>query len=128
MLYKRSLLLFLISFCFISLLPASQTLYDRNSEEYNQTRLLCQRAGVVGPSSATPVNANELVLALDRIDCNLLPEYLKERYDELYKKILKRKLQKSTRNLMQRINIQDKVFPVFLSKFMSQYLKYDYFI
>ena len=89
MLYKRSLLLFLISFCFISLLPASQTLYDRNSEEYNQTRLLCQRAGVVGPSSATPVNANELVLALDRIDCNLLPEYLKERYDELYKKILK---------------------------------------
>lgn len=77
----------LFSILCLSSLSASQKLYDGSSYEYRETRLLCQSAGVVGPSSALPVNEEELKIALDRIDINLLPKYLQERYSKLYSKV-----------------------------------------
>lgn len=45
------------------------------SEEWRQTAALCRMSGVVGPSSAGPVTARELNIALDRIDSwRLSPE------------------------------------------------------
>lgn len=66
---------------------ANQRLYDGNSKEYIEVRRLCQVAGVVGPSSALPVNGEELVMALDRIDSSSLSPALRNRYDVLYAQI-----------------------------------------
>ena len=85
---SRSIVVLLLLFVLCPLfLSASQRLFDGKSEEYRLVRLLCQRAGVVGPSTALPVNSDELIIALDRIDYDLLPSHLKGRYDEIYKEL-----------------------------------------
>lgn len=81
----KSLIIFLALVLLVMIpLQAKQQLYDGSSKEYIETRRLCQYVGVVGPSSALPVNADELLIALDRIDRSSLPDYLQTRYDALY--------------------------------------------
>ena len=66
---------------------SNQKLYDYDSIEYQEVKTLTSIAGVIGPSSATPVNGNELLLALDRININTLSESSRTRYIYLYDKI-----------------------------------------
>ncbi len=58
------LLLFVLCPAFSS--EAAQRVYDLQDEEYKNVMLLCQAAGVRYPA-VTPVSANELISALDRI-------------------------------------------------------------
>ena len=49
-------------------------LYDYDDPDYIMVDKICRIAGVVGPSSATPITANELKIALDRVNPEILPE------------------------------------------------------
>ena len=62
---------------------SSQRLFDYDSYEYQLTKTLTASAGVLGPSSATPVTAHELVIALERIDDSRLSEGAQKRYIDL---------------------------------------------
>lgn len=83
---KITAVLFVLMSMLVPLL-ANQRLYDGDSREYIEVRRLCQVAGVIGPSSALPVNGEELIMALNRIDISALPPALKDRYDALYAQI-----------------------------------------
>lgn len=80
---KRTVFILIFMICFSSAF-ASQRLFDGSSNEYLFVKRLCQYSGVVGPSSALPVNGEELLIALERVDYDSLPAYLKSRYDEVY--------------------------------------------
>ena len=62
---------------------SSNKLYDATSYEYRLTEQLCNIAGKTGPSSATPVTASELTIALDRISTSDLPTALHDEFDDL---------------------------------------------
>ena len=66
---------------------SNQKIYDYDSIEYQEVKVLTSIAGVIGPSSATPVNSNELLLALDRIDINTLSADSRTKYISLYDKL-----------------------------------------
>ena len=76
---KRIVLLTLIiSFIFaFPLFSGNQKLFDAFSPEYKDVLKLCKIAGVVGPSSATPITADELEMAIERIDISKLDNYYK---------------------------------------------------
>ena len=75
--------LFIISF---SMLSASngQTVYTTRDEEYMRVEELCRRAGVIGPSSFSPMPARALLIAMERINISALSEGDREEYEELY--------------------------------------------
>lgn len=75
--------LFIISF---SMLTASnrQTVYTTRDEEYLRVEELCRRAGVIGPSSFSPMPARALLIAMERIDISALSEEDRNEYEELY--------------------------------------------
>ena len=75
--------LFIISF---SMLTASngQTVYTTRDEEYLRVEELCRRAGVIGPSSFSPMPARALLIAMERIDASALSEEDRNEYEELY--------------------------------------------
>lgn len=60
-----------------------QKIYTVNDSVYKRIDLLCRRAGVVGPSSFSPMNGRTLEIALDRINVNDLSELEKREYNEL---------------------------------------------
>ena len=66
---------------------SNQKIYDYDNIEYQEVKVLTSIAGVIGPSSATPVNSNELLLALDRIDINTLSADSRTKYISLYDKL-----------------------------------------
>ena len=71
---RKSILLVLI-FTILFTLPlfsGNQRLFDAFSPEYKNVVKLCKIAGVVGPSSATPITADELKMAIERIDISKL--------------------------------------------------------
>ena len=75
--------LFIISF---SILTASngQTVYTTRDEEYLRVEELCRRAGVIGPSSFSPMPARALLIAMERIDTSSLSAEDRNEYEELY--------------------------------------------
>ena len=75
--------LFILSF---SMLSASngQTVYTTRDEEYIRVEELCRRAGVIGPSSFSPMPARALLIAMERIDASALSEEDRNEYEELY--------------------------------------------
>lgn len=85
--FRKFVVALLLVCCLALPVFADQRLYDGNSREYVEVRRLCQVAGVVGPSSALPVNGDELIIALDRIDASSLSPAVRKRYDELYSSI-----------------------------------------
>ena len=86
---KRLFLAIIVFFISIQLFAdANQTLYDKDDDEYRHAVVLCVSAGVTGPSSATPITGEELKIALDRIDKNVLPERLKALFEETYEKVV----------------------------------------
>ena len=77
-------LLFISQFLYSS---ANQKLYDANDDEYRKTVILCISSGVIGPSSATPVTGEELLIALDRVRTENLNSELRAIFEETYSKV-----------------------------------------
>lgn len=67
----------------VGLFAGNQKLYDAFSPEYKDVVTLCRVAGVVGPSSATPITADELKMAIERIDVNKLDSHYKALLDSV---------------------------------------------
>ena len=67
----------------VGLFAGNQKLYDAFSPEYKDVVTLCRVSGVVGPSSATPITADELKMAIERIDVNKLDSYYKALLDSV---------------------------------------------
>ena len=67
----------------VCLFAGNQKLYDAFSPEYKDVVTLCRVAGVVGPSSATPITADELKMAIERIDVNKLDSHYKALLDSV---------------------------------------------
>ena len=66
--FRRISQLLILSFLATALFANTQKSYSYDSPEYMKTEALCLIAGVSGPSDFTPVTADELLLALRRID------------------------------------------------------------
>lgn len=64
-----------------------QKTYTVNDEIYRRVDILCREAGVIGPSSFSPVTGRVLQIALGRIDRAELSPELAAEYDELYQVI-----------------------------------------
>ena len=84
---KKYFAVFLMIFCFILfLLPASnsQKIYTVRDDVYKRVDEICRRAGVLGPSSFSPMNSNVLLIALERIDEESLSVADQSEYEEIY--------------------------------------------
>lgn len=81
----KRLSLFLLLFCIlISLVFAnSQKIYTTSSEIYRTVYSLCKLYGVAGPSDASPISGDELIIALDRIDVEKLSQKDREEYSKV---------------------------------------------
>ena len=67
----------------VCLFAGNQKLYDAFSPEYKDVATLCRVSGVLGPSSATPITADELKMAIERIDINKLDSHYKALLDSV---------------------------------------------
>ena len=61
----------------------TQKQYTNQSKEYVLTKQLCLLAGVSGPSTATPVSGEELLIALKRINPNALSANARDKFYKL---------------------------------------------
>ena len=70
----RRVLVFLIavSFCGLSLFSVETKYYPVASNEWKMVDDICRIAGVSGPSSFGPVTGNQLLIALDRAEKNMV--------------------------------------------------------
>ena len=87
---KKKLTLFLMAVYFVSSLlyaSSSQKIYTVRDDVYRRVDELCRRAGVLGPSSFSPMSSNVLLIALDRIDEDSLSISDQREYSELYSKL-----------------------------------------
>ena len=87
---KRAFLLFCLLLLSINLSFANnlQKIYTTRDSIYQRIESLCNRAGVIGPSSFSPMTANTLIHALERIDTVALSEFDKTEYQKLYKELI----------------------------------------
>lgn len=69
-----------------ALFGADLELYDYDDEDYRIVDKITQLAGVLGPSSSTPVTGSELKIALDRVDPSRLYGRYKAEYERLMDK------------------------------------------
>ena len=83
---KRILLSVLIIVIAASCIYAAnlQSIYTTRDDVYRRVDALCTRAGVIGPSTFSPVPARALTMALDRIDRAALSIEDRNEYDRLY--------------------------------------------
>lgn len=65
-----------------------QKTYTVRDEAYLRVDALSRRAGVLGPSSFSPMNARALIIALERIDTSLLSAQDKKEYEYLIKLLM----------------------------------------
>ena len=84
---KRKLIVIILLVMGVSLFAGNQKLYDAFSPVYKDVVTLCRVSGVVGPSSATPITADELTMAIERIDINKLDSYYKAILDSVNKEL-----------------------------------------
>ena len=82
---KKIFCFILISFCMVVGIFASnlQKTYTVNDDIYKRVDILCREAGIIGPSSFSPMSGQVLLIALDRIDYSSLSPDLKDEYDYL---------------------------------------------
>ena len=83
---KKAIMLFmliLLSFASISA-ENLQKVYTTRDNVYKRVEALCSQAGVIGPSSFSPLPARALIIALDRINPETLSASEKEEYSKLY--------------------------------------------
>lgn len=66
-----------------SLFAMQQKVFTTRDDIYLRVSALCQQAGVLGPSSFSPMPARALAIAMERIDYSNLDSAQKEEYDEL---------------------------------------------
>ena len=82
---KRLAIIILISFSLFQLTANNlQQIYTTRDTVYKRVEALCSQAGVIGPSSFSPLPARALIIALDRIDTNRLSATEAAEYKELY--------------------------------------------
>ncbi len=84
---KRKLefvLFVLLSFNSLVFADNLQKIYTTRDNEYKRVQMLCYQAGVIGPSSFSPMPARALIIALDRIDPSVLSQEQLAEYNELY--------------------------------------------
>lgn len=87
---KKKLTFFLMVVYFVSSLlyaSSSQKIYTVRDDVYRRVDELCRRAGVLGPSSFSPMSSNVFLIALDRIDEDSLSISDQREYGELYSKL-----------------------------------------
>lgn len=82
---KKVVFILIVFFVVISSVSASnlQGLYTVDDNIYKRVEIITRRAGVVGPSSFSPVPASALVLALERVDISKLSELELKEYNEI---------------------------------------------
>ena len=73
-----------ILFCATFLFAGNGMFYYRTDAIYQYTVDLCIEAGVIGPSSSTPVSSDELLFALNRIDSSRLSSTSQVLLSELF--------------------------------------------
>ncbi len=119
---KSILLILIIAILFsFPLFSGNQRIFDAFSPEYKDVVKLCKIAGVVGPSSATPITADELKMAIERIDINML--------DSNHKAILDRILQSLKTDDAFSYDIDFSIAPqLFYSKNYEKIEQKDFFI
>ena len=86
---KRLVFFVLLSVILNSLFSVNlQKTYTTNDAIYRAVETLCREAGVIGPSSFSPVTGRILEIALNRIDVSSLSEDLREEYNNLMAEII----------------------------------------
>lgn len=83
---KKLIMFFCLIICLSSTVFSSnmQKIYTIRDDVYHRVDELCMRAGVIGPSSFSPLSAKALMIALERIDPEELESEEREEYEELY--------------------------------------------
>lgn len=87
----RSIIAFLavLSLCLPPLSSANlQKTYTVDDDIYRRVDVLCREAGVLGPSTFSPMSGRVLQIALERIDRDSLPADLQQEYDYLWNMII----------------------------------------
>lgn len=81
---KRFIILLVLSVIIFSVSASNlQGLYTVDDDIYRRAEIITRRAGVVGPSSFSPVPASALVLALERVDTSKLSELELKEYNKI---------------------------------------------
>lgn len=83
---RKALLSALVLSLILAYAPAAnlQVVYTTRDSIYQRVESLCMRAGVIGPSSFSPMSARALIIALDRIDRAALSDADRLEYDRLH--------------------------------------------
>ena len=86
---RRTVALLIVSMFSISLYSANlQKTYMSRDEVYQRVERLTREAGVLGPSSFSPVSGRALQIALDRIDVSELNQFQLQEFNALYDEIV----------------------------------------
>ena len=87
---KRFLVFLVLSLIFCFTLSANnlQKTYTVNDDIYKRVDRLTREAGVIGPSSFSPMSGRILEIALQRIDTSKLSQTQLEEYNDLYNEIV----------------------------------------
>ncbi len=78
-----SILILIVSVLVVLPAANTQTVYTVRDSVYKRVEQLCMRSGVIGPTTSSPMPAQALIIALERINPNTLSVVEKEEYDEL---------------------------------------------
>ena len=90
---KRNIMAVLAILAVLTVYPVAaenlQKTYTVRDEAYLRVDALSRRAGVLGPSSFSPMNARALIIALERIDVSSLSSKDKKEYEGLMQLLIK---------------------------------------
>ena len=83
---RKKAIVFLLVLLSIASISAEnlQKVYTTRDNIYKRVEALCSQAGVIGPSSFSPMPARALIIALDRINPETLSQAEIKEYNELY--------------------------------------------
>ena len=83
---RKKAIVFLLVLLSIASISADnlQKVYTTRDNVYKRVEALCSQAGVIGPSSFSPMPARALIIALDRINPETLSQAEIKEYNELY--------------------------------------------
>ena len=83
---RKKAIVFLLVLLSIASISAEnlQKVYTTRDSIYKRVEALCSQAGVIGPSSFSPMPARALIIALDRINPETLSQAEIKEYNELY--------------------------------------------
>ena len=83
---RKKTIIFLLVLLSVASISAEnlQKVYTTRDNVYKRVEALCSQAGVIGPSSFSPMPARALIIALDRINPETLSQAESKEYNELY--------------------------------------------